>query len=89
MSMIKIVSVRPAGDAALDLVFSDGSAGCWSGDALISRDTVLTRPLADPDYFARAFIEGGALAWPCGLELSPYALHRQMAQAGLLGRQAA
>ena len=60
--MIKLVSVRPAGPAALDLAFSDGSSGRWSAETLLARDTVLTRPLADPAYFARAFIEGGALA---------------------------
>jgi hypothetical protein len=88
-SMIKLVSIRPAGDTALDLVFSDGSSGRWSSNALIARDTVLTRPLADPVYFARAFIEAGALAWPNGLELSAEALHRRLDEAGALRREAA
>jgi hypothetical protein len=64
ISMIKLVSAKPAGGAALDLVFSDGSSARWSAAELIERDTILTRPLGDPAYFARAFIEAGALAWP-------------------------
>ena len=87
--MIKLVSIRPAGEAMLDLAFSDGSGGRWSAAALLERDTELTRPLADPAYFARVFIEAGALAWPNGLELSAQGLHRRLDEAGALKRAAA
>jgi hypothetical protein len=89
MSMIKLVSIVSAGDTELDLTFSDGSSGRWSAESLIARDTELTRPLAAPVYFARAFIEAGALAWPNGLELSAQSLHRRLDQAGNLRRKAA
>jgi len=87
--MIKLISIRPAGDAALDLVFSDGASGRWSAKELIARHTELTRPIADPAYFARALIEAGALAWPNGLELSAHGLHRRLDEAGKLRREAA
>lgn len=87
--MIKIVRMEPAGKQALRLHFSDGSSGEWSAAALIARDTELTRPLADPDFFARAFIEAGALAWPNGLELSPWGLRSQLEQSGALRKEAA
>ena len=87
--MIKLTSVRASGDFTLDLTFSDGSSGSWSAAELIGRDTVLTQPLRDPCYFRRAFVEAGALAWPNGLELSPSALHRRLAEAGALRRKAA
>ena len=87
--MIKLVSIRIAGEAALDVAFSDGSSGRWSAKALIARDAELTRPLADPAYFGRAFIEAGALAWPNGLELSAPSLHRRLDEAGELKRKAA
>lgn len=66
--MIELTHIEPAGERALELTFSDGSHGRWVADSVIARDTVLTRPLSDPAYFARAFIEAGALAWPNGLE---------------------
>lgn len=85
--MIKLIAISPVGnEPKLDLTFSDGSHGRWSAEDLIARDTVLTKSLADPAYFARAFIEGGALAWPNGLELAPSALYTRLRQADeLLG----
>lgn len=76
--MIKLTRLQPAGDHRLTLTFSDGSEALFDAQPLIDRDTVLTRPLADSAYFARAFIEAGALAWPNGLELSPAALHLRL-----------
>lgn len=87
--MIKLVGVKLAGGDALDLTFSDGSGGRWSAQEIIGRDTELTRPLGDPDYFARAFLEAGALAWPNGLEFSASSLQRRLDEAGQLRRQAA
>jgi hypothetical protein len=87
--MIKLIHIQPAGEAALHLSFSDGTTAHWSAVDLIARNTELTIPLADPAYFARAFIEAGALAWPNGLELSPVALHRRLAESGVLRRAAA
>lgn len=87
--MIKLVQIRLAGDAEIDLTFSDGATARWSAADLIARNTELTAPLADPAYFARVFIEAGALAWPNGLELSPTALHRKLDEGGTLRRRAA
>ena len=87
--MIKLVQIKPDGDATLWLNFSDGATARWSAADYIARDTVMTRPLADPAYFARAFIEAGALAWPNGLELSADALHRRLDAEGALVRTAA
>jgi hypothetical protein len=87
--MIKLTNLKPAGDSELALRFSDGSHGLWSAAALIARDSELTRPLADSACFRRAFILGGALAWPNGLELSAPGLHRRLAEAGALVREAA
>lgn len=87
--MIKLVRLKPESATTLSLAFSDGSTAHWSAADLIARDTVVTRPLADPLYFARAFIEGGALAWPNGFELSASSLHRRLGEQGDLIRPAA
>ena len=87
--MIELVRIEPAGERALELTFSDGSHGRWTADTEIALDTVLTRPLADPAYFARAFIDAGALAWPNGLDFAAHSLHADMDEAGVLVRRAA
>ena len=53
---------------------------------MIARDTVMTRPLEDPAFLRRAFIEAGALAWPNGLDLSARSLHEELSRAGKLAR---
>ncbi|WP_151991783.1 DUF2442 domain-containing protein [Sphingomonas aurantiaca] len=87
--MIKLIRLTVTGRDTLELMFSDGAAAHWSAASLIARDTVMTRPLTDPAYFARAFIEGGALAWPNGFELSADALHQKLNSVGALIRDAA
>lgn len=87
--MIELTHIEVTGERALELTFSDGSHGRWTADSVIARDTVLTRPLGDPAYFARAFIEAGALAWPNGLEFSAHGLRGKLAEAGALIRRAA
>jgi hypothetical protein len=82
--MIKLTAIKPRNDAKLALTFSDGSHGLWSAHDLLAQETVLTRPLQDAGYFARAFIEAGALAWPNGLELSAWNLQAELREAGLL-----
>ncbi|MGD9583290.1 MAG: hypothetical protein AB7V26_06425 [Lysobacterales bacterium] len=42
----------------------------------------MTAPLGDPDFFARCFIEAGALAWPNGFDLSAESLHRRLMAQG-------
>ena len=79
LDIIKLVHLAVDSDNALQLVFSDGTRARWFAADLIARDTVMTRPLADPAYFARAFIERGALAWPNGFELSADSLHSRLA----------
>lgn len=87
--MISLIRIRVTGPTSLHLSFSDGSSGEWSAERILGKNTVLTRPLEDPAYFARAFIEGDALAWPNGLEFSAISLHRRLDESGALVKQAA
>jgi len=82
--MIKLVKVAVCGPDAIELRFNDGSHGIWSAADILARDTVLTRPLAQADYFARAFIEAGALAWPNGLEFSAGSLRAELERSDAL-----
>jgi hypothetical protein len=82
--MIKITQARHVAGTGVELRFSDGSLGVYDFTPIIAHDTVLTRPLGDPDYFRSFFLELGALAWSNGLELSGSALHEEMLHKGTL-----
>lgn len=87
--MIDVVSVKPIGGFRLRVAFSDGSAGIHDFSPTVARDGEMVRPLKDPAFFARAFVELGALAWPNGFDLDPIALHDRMLAAGELTQVAA
>ena len=87
--MIKLAKLQASSPNRPMLAFTDVTTVPWPSRDLIARDTVLTRLLADPIYFARAFIEAGAFASPNGLELSPAALYATLGETGLLQQRAA
>ena len=87
--MIDVVSVKPMGGYRLRVAFSDGSAGIHDFSSTVARDGEMVRPLKDPAFFARVFVELGALAWPNGFDLDPIALHDRMLAAGELTQVAA
>ena len=82
--MIKIVSATALQGSVIRLVFSDGSEGDLDLNFAISRKTVLTAALANPEYFRGFFLELGALCWPNGLEFSAPGLQTRLEQAGAL-----
>lgn len=87
--MIDVVSVKAVGGFKLRVGFSDGSVGVHDFSSTVARNGEMVRPLKDPAFFARVFVELGALAWPNGFDLDPIALHERMAKAGELTRVAA
>ena len=89
LPMIDVVSVKPLGGYRLRVAFSDGSVGEHDFSSTAARDGEMVRPLKDPAFFARVFVELGALTWPNGFDLDPIVLHERMAEAGELSREAA
>jgi Protein of unknown function (DUF2442) len=87
--MIDVVSVKSLGGFRLRVGFSDGSVGVHDFSSTTARNGEMVRPLKDPAFFARVFVELGALTWPNGFDLDPIALHDRMAAAGELSREAA
>lgn len=82
--LVRIRRLERLGGYRLKLWFSDGRAGEWDFSDLAGRGTPLTAAFQDPAYFARVFLEFGALTWPNGYDWSPEALHRDMDEAGVL-----
>ena len=86
--MVKLIAIEPKDAARLMLRFSDGTSGTLDFAHFIKAGTEMTAPLANPEFFARHFIEAGALAWPNGFDLSAGSLQRRLQEAGELRRDA-
>jgi hypothetical protein len=70
------------GRLPLEIEFSDGTVGVRDFRSVVDK----TGPMAEPPkrwYFARVFIEDGALTWPNGYDWDPMALHNEMKDVGL------
>ncbi|MEI9932484.1 MAG: DUF2442 domain-containing protein [Rhizomicrobium sp.] len=84
LSLIKVSKVEPLGSYRLRIRFSDGNGGERDFADVVAAGGPMLDPLRDPNYFARVFVEFGALTWPNGYDLAPNALRAEMADAGLL-----
>jgi hypothetical protein len=72
---IDVIGIRRLGGFKLELEFSDGTAGVQDFGSILQKSGPMAEPLKDPAYFARVFIEDGALTWPNGYDWDPIALH--------------
>lgn len=88
IELVKVVGVEPLGGHRLRVRFSDNSVGEHDFASMLGGGPIM-EPLSDPDYFRRAFVEMGVLAWPNGLDIDAIQLHREMDAAGELRRDAA
>jgi Protein of unknown function (DUF2442) len=80
--MPKLLSIQQTAPWEMKLEFSDGTLARFDGkDYLNSRNGPLLDALRDANFFARAFIDAGALCWPNGLALSPKRLRELVSAA--------
>jgi hypothetical protein len=87
--LTKVVKLQKLGGFRLHIRFTDGSEGVRDFAALVAGPGPMTEPLRDETYFARVFLEFGALTWPNGFDIAPEWLHREMEKARELSRVAA
>src|SRR5262245_28183017 len=85
-AMIDVVGLKHLGSCCLEVEFSDGTCGVRDFADVVARQGEMVRPLRDPNYFARVFIEQGALTWSNGYDVDSIALHEEMKEGGLLRR---
>ena len=75
MPKVKQVTAMP--DLCLRVEFDDGVTGEVDLSGAICGPVF--EPLRDPAEFAKVFVdEFGAVAWPCGADLAPDALHEEL-----------
>ena len=84
MKMVpQVVEVASAGPFALFVRFGDGSSGVWRPNVKSWKGS-LGRPLQDAEFFAKAFVDMTAIAWPNGYDASPEAVMAEIEAAGEL-----
>lgn len=89
IEMSHVLSVTPVDGFRLHVKFDDGSEGTHDFSALVKERGAIVEPLRDEAYFARVFLEFGALTWPNGYDMCPDWLRMEMEAAGELTRVAA
>ena len=76
-----VIEVRAEGDYNLFVRFADGV----SGRVRLAPEelTGVLAPLHDPEFFAQAFIDHGAVAWPGEIDLAPDAMYAEVVGAAV------
>ncbi len=85
----KVLQIEKLGGFRLRVRFTDGTEGEHDFAAMVAEPGPMLEPLRDEAYFARVFLEFGALTRPNGFDVAPEWLRREMDTAGELSRVAA
>ena len=80
----RVAAVTVLESTRLRIRFNDGTEGIADLSALVTApDAGVFAALADPDEFARATVELGAVTWPTGADLAPDALYDAIRERGV------
>jgi hypothetical protein len=80
--LTKVLRLEKLDGFRLRVRFNNGSEGVHDFAAMVSEPGPMLEPLRDRAYFARVFLEFGALSWPNGFDIAPEWLRREMEAAG-------
>lgn len=77
--MNDVTEITYKGRYVYHIVFDDGKSGDVDFAPYIGKGPVF-EPLRDIDFFRRATIEGGTIAWPNGADIAPETLYESVGQ---------
>jgi hypothetical protein len=75
-----VISVETNPPLTLTVRFLDGTEGTVRFET--SHLSGIFEPLKDPEVFAKAHVEGGAVTWPGDIDLAPDAMYREIQRTG-------
>ena len=79
---LRAISVLPGWQLAV--TFNDDSTGIVDLSGLVNApDAGVFEALRDPAFFAKAYLDYGAVTWPNGADLAPDAMHKEIRRCGI------
>lgn len=75
-----VIEVKTVQELTLAVRFADGTYGKIHFTPKHLRGVF--KPLKDPKFFARVFIDHGAVAWPDNIDLAPDAMYQHIKKNG-------
>ncbi len=80
----KVIDLKVLAPHVLRVTFRDGFSAVHDFAYFKNESDNVAAPLANPDYFARMFMEYGALTWPNGYDMCPDWLRMEIERDGAL-----